>query len=254
MRSNIRNGLCEYYRRKVKGEVLITIDLNNEAMEILEMYDYKNKSPKDLIFPFIADHYNPEEGVTEEVYGKYRNRIRYFNEHLTKLAENLGIDGAFTSKMIRHTWAQTGFNAVESRDIVGEGLGHENDSTTRIYARELDRRKIKEANSKITQRKSLIMSVDYKLKIDLFQYFHRGTAWGVEPRVFRDRVVNKIRSYGGEVLKILAQTQLKAGWNTKIDELSVQEFKNYHEVDQWLQQNLKELCTSHDIQLITTKY
>ena len=254
LRSNIRNGLCEYYRRKVKGEVFITIDLNEEAMEILEIYDFKKKSPNELIFPFMADHYNPEDGVTEEVYSKYRNRIRYFNGHITKLAEELGIDGAFTSKMIRHTWAQTGFNAVESRDVVGEGLGHENDSTTRIYAKELDRRKIKAANSKITKRKSLISSVDYKLQIDLFQYFHRGTAWSVEPNEFRNRVVKKIHSYGSMVMKILAKKQIQSEWDTKIDELSNIEFESYDEVNDWLQGNLKELCESHDIQLITTKY
>ena len=254
LRSNIRNGLCEYYRRKVKGEVFITIDLNEEAMEILEIYDFKKKSPNELIFPFMADHYNPEDGVTEEVYSKYRNRIRYFNGHITKLAEELGIDGAFTSKMIRHTWAQTGFNAVESRDVVGEGLGHENDSTTRIYAKELDRRKIKAANSKITKRKSLISSVDYKLQIDLFQYFHRGTAWGVEPNEFRNRVVKKIHSYGSMVMKILAKKQIQSEWDTKIDELSNIEFESYDEVNNWLQGNLKELCESNDIQLITTKY
>ena len=254
LRSNIRNGLCEYFRRKVKGEVFMTIDLNEEAMEILEIYKYQNKKPNELIFPFMADHYNPTEGVTKTVYGKYRNRIRYFNEHITKLADELGIDGSFTSKMIRHTWAQTGFNAVESRDVVGEGLGHENDSTTRIYARELDRRKIKDANSKITKRKSLISSVDYKLQIDLFQYFHRGTAWGVEPNEFRNRVVKKIHSYGSKVMKILAKKQIQSEWDTKIDELSNIEFESYDEVNEWLQGNLKELCESHDIQLITTKY
>ncbi len=253
-RKKIENGILEYHRTKVKGESLITIDLNEEALEVLELYSYKNKSPKDLIFPFMADLYDPNIGTTEELYKKYRDRVRYFNGHITKLAEEIGLDGVFTSKMIRHTWAQLGFNETGNRGLIGEGLGHGNDSTTRIYARDLDRMKLKNVNELITKRKSRIKSADYKLHIDLFQYFHRGKAWGVEPDEFKNRIVKKILSYDAEVEKVLMESHLKKDWNNKIDELTTRQFDDYDQIEKWLQDNLKQICERHDINLTTSKY
>ena len=252
-RQHIYNKTVEYGRTKKEVTDVRILDLNEEALEILELYNYKDMRPDELIFPYIKDIYDEKQGKTEEIYDKYKDRVRYFNTAITKMLESIGLDKA-TSKMIRHTWAQDGYRKFENRDLISEGLLHNSVQTSKIYARDLDRERINEVNNAITERKSSITTITSELQIDLFQYFHRGKAWSVEIDEFRSRVLKKINTYTDKVTEILTASQFKT-WTRLLDKFSEAAFESYDAVEDWINSNLKSKFEEKmGLRIITSDY
>jgi len=164
----------------------------------------------------------------------------------------LGLDSKLTSKVIRHTWASVGFEKFESIDTIGQGLGHTNDpKITKIYAKDLKRKRMDQVNSVITKRKSSINSVDWKLKINLFENFRQASARGFEVNDFKLRLHKKLESYRSDLSKVLNGSFDK--WDGIVGELKDRRFKDYEDFDTWVN-TLTEFCEDKDIWLITKQY
>ncbi|MEO9870401.1 MAG: phage integrase SAM-like domain-containing protein [Ekhidna sp.] len=253
-RDSIQNKTLEYLRSKVQGESLVTIDLNEEALEILEIYDYQKRSAKELIFPYMREIYEHEGGITEVAYNKYRDKLRYFNAGISKMAGAIGLDPKATSKMIRHTWAQNGFEMFENLDLIGEGLGHgSNPKTTKIYARDLNRTRLVEANEQITSRKSKINSEEYRLTIRLYKNIYKAKKADIGANRLKERIIAKFELHRQDLLKLLGNESLLK-WDHKIDQLSNLTFSAYEEVTIWIKENLVTFCHNHKINLTMIAY
>ncbi len=251
-RSHIQNRILEYRRHKVEDDSLLTIDLNEEALEILNTYKYKHKQPNELVFPLMADVYDPAEGLTEEVYHKYRNRVRYVNKHLTDLGGMISLEGKFTTKMIRHTWAQIVLTNTKSYSVVGDGLGHQNDQTARSYS-ELDRSELTKVNEQTTKRKSKMRSDEYDLTIKLYKNFYKARKADLDANELRNRVVDKVELYT-EDLNDLLDPDTMTEWNKRMHTFTSSSFETQEAVRQWIQRHWVDFLDRNQVLLSFTAY
>jgi integrase len=74
------------------------------------------------------------------------NKGHVINYHLKKLGKMLGTPIPLTSYVARHSWATIARNKGVSLTVISEGLGHDNETTTRIYLANLDTAVIDKAN------------------------------------------------------------------------------------------------------------
>lgn len=157
-RKQIVNNRLQYLRTKTRGKTAFNIELTEESLEILVMYDYLNLKPDELVFPLMKGVYGVKS--SREVYEAYSNdRTNEHNRYLNKLAKMAGLDMNLTSYVARYTWAAEGFNEVENIDVIGQGLGHnDNPKITKIYAGDLKTKRLDEVNRKVTKRKSKIIT------------------------------------------------------------------------------------------------
>lgn len=138
----ITKGRVEYKRAKTGR--LYSIKVEPEALEIIKKY----QGTKGLLC--IADRWSDS---------------RNFRHQLNKALQNIGeverkgrggkkiITAAFpeiTSYWARHSWATIAYELGISKDIIGQALGHSDDShsTTNIYIKE-DMRLVDEANRRV---------------------------------------------------------------------------------------------------------
>lgn len=251
-RSHIQNRILEYRRHKVEDDSLLTIDLNEEALEILNTYQYKHKQPNELVFPLMADVYDPAEGLIEEVYYKYRNRVRYVNKHLTDLGGMISLEGKFTTKMIRHTWAQIVLTNTKSYSVVGDGLGHQNDQAARSYS-ELDRSELTKVNEQTTKRKSKMRSDEYDLTIKLYKNFYKARRDDLDANELKNRVIDKVELYT-EDLNDLFDPDTMTEWNKRMQTFTSSSFETQEAVRQWIQRHWVDFLDRNQVLLSFTAY
>ena len=154
-REQIEGDRINYSRSKTRGKVVFDIKLTEESLEILELYEYRTLNSDELVFPFMSDIYGKYD--SKYTHNTYRNRIGDHNKFLKKLADKAEIETNLTSYVARHTWASVGFEEFENLDVVGQGLGHQSDpKVTKVYAKDLKKKRIDNINEQITSRKNRI--------------------------------------------------------------------------------------------------
>jgi len=137
-----REGRIEYKRAKTGKPYSIKVE--PEAMEIINKY----RGVKGLLC--IADRWSD-----------HRNFTHQCNKALQRIGkvERVGLGGkkiiepewpGLTTYWARHSWATIAYEIGISKDIIGQALGHsdESHSTTNIYIRE-DNRFVDEANRRV---------------------------------------------------------------------------------------------------------
>ena len=132
-----RNGYIQYRRRKT-GQVLI-IQWTKEMQSILDKYP-ENKT--EYLLPIIMN------SETNQRY-EYHNAASRINYHLNQLGGMLGISIPLTLYVARHSWASAAKTKGIPLSVISEGMGHENEATTRIYLSTLDTSAVDNANSLI---------------------------------------------------------------------------------------------------------
>lgn len=140
----ISHGRLRYIRSKTNKP--FDVKLTKEAEDILSYY-ILNKSPEDFIFPIIK---NGDIKDSVRISRTSEQALHVFNKHMKKLATELGIEEKITSYVIRHSWASAARKLGISTDIIGDGLGHNNYSTTEIYLQDFENDVVDEANAKVT--------------------------------------------------------------------------------------------------------
>ncbi len=136
-KSDLRDGHIIYRRRKT-GQQLI-IQWTKDMQQILDRYP-ENQS--EYLLPIIKKSNSKTRYV-------YKNMGEKINLRLKKIAEIVGISLPLTMYVARHSWASIAKAEGIPLSIISEGLGHEKESTTRIYLSTLDTTIIDRANSKI---------------------------------------------------------------------------------------------------------
>ncbi|MDE6017269.1 MAG: site-specific integrase [Muribaculaceae bacterium] len=136
-KTDLTNGYLTYRRRKTGQQ--LTIEWTKEMQILLDKYHENNS---DYLLPIIRN-----KGINER--SAYRNAGYNINHNLKRVANKIGISIPLTLYVARHSWASIAKSEGIPLSIISEGLGHEKESTTRIYLSTLDTTLIDRANSKI---------------------------------------------------------------------------------------------------------
>ena len=136
-KNDLQDGHITYRRRKT-GQQLI-IKWTKEMQQILDRYP---ENPTEYLLPIIRkDSSKPRYA--------YKNAGEKINLRLKKIAEIVGVSIPLTMYVARHSWASIAKAEGIPLSLISEGLGHEKESTTRIYLSTLDTTLIDRANSRI---------------------------------------------------------------------------------------------------------
>lgn len=136
-KTDLRNGIVIYRRRKT-GQ-LLSIQWTKEMQQILDKYP-ENQS--EYLLPIIRN-----AGTNERC--TYRNVGYNINYNLKHIAQMVGIEIPLTLYVARHSWASAAKTKGIPLSVISEGLGHENEATTRIYLADLDTAVVNRANALI---------------------------------------------------------------------------------------------------------
>ncbi len=136
-KSDLRHGHVVYRRRKTGQRLAIAWTPEMEA--ILAKYP---ANPTGYLLPIIR-HNGTNERYT------YRNAGYNINHSLKRIAARLGLTEPLTLYVARHSWASVAWAKGIPLSVISEGMGHDSESTTRIYLASLDTTAIDTANSLI---------------------------------------------------------------------------------------------------------
>ncbi len=136
-KTDLAHGYISYRRRKT-GQLLI-IRWTREMQQILDKYP---ENDSEYLLPIIRT-----SGVNER--NVYRNVGYNINHNLKRIARMVGITIPLTLYVARHSWASIAKSQGVPLAVISEGMGHENEMTTRIYLASLETSAVDEANSLI---------------------------------------------------------------------------------------------------------
>lgn len=136
-KTDLRNGVLAY-RRKKTGQRLY-IKWEKPMQDIADRYQDARSL---YLLPIIT---KPGKGERRQ----YLNAIHLTNRHLRIIGDMAGSPIPLTTYVARHCWA----SIAKSRNIpistISEAMGHDSESTTRIYLASLDTSVVDDANSKV---------------------------------------------------------------------------------------------------------
>lgn len=133
-RHSLKDGYLIYIRSKTKQ--ILTVKVEKCIEEIINRY--KEIAVDDYILPI---HSTPNRD--------YDSHLRTYNKRLKRISELLNLEKPLSSYVARHSWATIALRKGISVQVISEGMGHENEKTTRIYLASLDQSVIDDANAQI---------------------------------------------------------------------------------------------------------
>ncbi|MEO9803413.1 MAG: phage integrase SAM-like domain-containing protein [Reichenbachiella sp.] len=135
-----------YTRKKTESEGdFFSIKQNQENLKILEYY-IKGKSSVEYIFPIIK-----EEKKGEEIFRAKRDKLKWFNNNIKKIAVDLGIEKNLSTYTPRDTWTNIGLKMGIDIRKISSGLGHSSvEITEKHYSQMIQEKILDEINEQIT--------------------------------------------------------------------------------------------------------
>lgn len=137
-KNDLKSGMLTY-RRKKTGQLMF-IQWEPCMQYILNRYKAEPSSPY-LLSIIKAPYENPRR--------QYHNTLTKVNRSLKDIGKKMGLPTPLSMYVARHSWASIARNEGIPISIISEGMGHNSESTTRIYLASLDTAKIDKANHKI---------------------------------------------------------------------------------------------------------
>ena len=106
----------------------IVVYITGEIAAIIEELGNKDKRPDNYIFPILY------EGVTPlRQYDLVQFFVRFINDWMVKICQNLGSGKKATTYVARHSFATVLKRSGASTEAIQEALGHEDIRTTENY-------------------------------------------------------------------------------------------------------------------------
>lgn len=136
-KSDIQEGVLTYTRKKTGQQLFIRWE---PCMQ--ELVDRHPNADTDYLLPVIT-----RQGDNEHV--QYCNALHHYNRKLKIIARMIHLEGKLSFYVARHTWATAAKNSNVPLSIISQGMGHDSETTTRIYLASLDNGLIDDANKKI---------------------------------------------------------------------------------------------------------
>lgn len=140
-KEQIRDGMIVYARHKTGQQIVVKVE--GCIQEIINRY---STADTDFVFPIITAHH------PAQAYKQYQSSLRNYNRNLHKLEKLAGLKRGLTSYVVRHTWASVAYDTNVDLAVIASALGHTNTNTTRIYIRDINNRRLAEANHKVLGR------------------------------------------------------------------------------------------------------
>lgn len=137
-----------YTRKKTESEGdFFSIKQSPENLEILNYYS-KGKAKTNYIFPLIA-----EDRKGEAIFRAKRDKLKWFNNNIKKIAVDLGIDKNLSTYTPRDTWTNIGLKMGIDIRKISSGLGHSSvEVTEKHYSQIIQEKILDEINAQITNR------------------------------------------------------------------------------------------------------
>lgn len=132
-KSDIRNGTLTYVRKKTGQRLLVRVE--KCMLGIIDKYS-DDSSP--YLLPIIK-----EESMERR---HYLNASHLINRNLKTVGKKAGISVPLTMYVARHAWASIAKSKNIPMSVISEGMGHDNENTTRIYLASLDTAIVDNAN------------------------------------------------------------------------------------------------------------
>lgn len=136
-RSDLRQGILTYRRRKTNQQLLIRWDPLMQAI-----VDKHAREGSPYLLPIIQ---HPEK----DTWKQYQTMSHYVNRKLKQLGERMGMTIPLTTYVARHSWATIAKEKNIPLSIISEAMGHDSERTTRIYLATLDLSGVDNANQLI---------------------------------------------------------------------------------------------------------
>lgn len=136
-KKDLQNGILSYRRHKTNQQLFIKWE--KPMQELLNKYD---TSGTPYLLPVIKNCDKDERR-------QYKSEAHRINRNLKKIGRQLGLVIPLTTYVARHGWA----SIAKSKNIpiatISEAMGHDSETTTRIYLASLDTSVVDKANSLI---------------------------------------------------------------------------------------------------------
>jgi len=134
---DLSNGYITYIRKKTGQQ--LTIRWERSMQEIVDKYP---ENPTQYLLPIIT-----KQDTTERQ--QYLNKILFVNRKLKQIAQLAKIVTPLSMYVSRHSWASIAKSKNVPLSVISEGMGHDNEKTTRIYLATIQTNQIDDANSLI---------------------------------------------------------------------------------------------------------
>ena len=135
---NVKNGYVIYFRSKTRQ--MLTVKVEACMQEIISRHESQT----------IDDYLLPVYTVQNR---DNTSQLRNHNNRLKRISEMLGLETSLSSYVSRHTWATLALRKGIPIEIISESMGHENETTTRIYLASLGQSVVDRANAEIIRLK-----------------------------------------------------------------------------------------------------
>lgn len=136
-KKDFRGEYIFYHRRKTGQQ--LAVKWTKEMQVIINKYP---QNPTEYFLPIITKH-----GLNERYV--YKKQGELINRGLKEIATRLNLLTPLSMYVARHSWASIAKDQGVPLSVISESLGHDNESTTRIYLSSLDIGKIDQANRRI---------------------------------------------------------------------------------------------------------
>lgn len=136
-KSDLNSGFLSYRRHKTSQ--LLTIRWEKPMQDIVD----RNSDPSSPYLLNLLDHSKHNERHN------YLYVISRINNRLKTIARRIGLNVPLTTYVARHTWASVAYVRNVPLSVISEGMGHDSETTTRIYLASLDTSSIDRANAQI---------------------------------------------------------------------------------------------------------
>ncbi len=133
-KKDLSNGVLSYRRRKTGQQLFIRWE--KQMQEIIGKYDTSGST---YLLPVIKTPGMDER--RQYVYSEHR-----VNYSLKQIGNKLGLEMPLTMYVARHSWASIARSKNIPVSVISEGMGHDSETTTRIYLASLDNMAIDRAN------------------------------------------------------------------------------------------------------------
>ena len=134
---DLSNGFITYIRKKTGQQ--LTIRWERSMQEIIDKYP---ENPTQYLLPIITR----QDGTERQ---QYLNKILFVNRKLKQVARLAKISTPLTMYVSRHSWASIAKSKNVPLSVISEGMGHDNEETTRIYLAAIQTNQIDDANRRI---------------------------------------------------------------------------------------------------------
>lgn len=137
-KKDLNKGILTYRRHKTGQQLFIKWE--KCMAEIINKY---NIAQSPYLLPIIGPHKEFDERK------QYIYEAHNINRYLKIIGRRIGLHKPLTMYVARHAWASIARSKNIPISIISEGMGHDSETTTRIYLASLDNMAVDKANSRI---------------------------------------------------------------------------------------------------------